>query len=63
MGNNILRLLVILGFKLFYILSSALFINWSVHSFKEEKYFQFGVDIMLALSFVIPFVELCIENY
>ena len=57
----------ILGFLLlgvlyaFYILVSALFIALSVHSFKDEKYFRFGVNLMLALWYATSLVELAIE--
>lgn len=57
----------ILGFLLlgvFYgidIIMSALFISLSIRSFKDEKYFLFGVDVMCALWYAVSLVELMIK--
>lgn len=56
--ENILGFLLLGVFYAFYILVSAMFIAFSVHSFKDEKYFRFGVYLMLALWYAISLIEL-----
>ena len=45
-------------FYAFYILMSALFISFSIHSFKKEKYFCFGANLMIAVFYAISLTEL-----
>ncbi len=59
--EKILGFLLLGVFNAFYIIMSAMFIAFSVHSFKDEKYFRFGVNLMLALWCATDLIELVIK--
>jgi hypothetical protein len=58
----------ILEFLLFFVLLvvivliGAVYINCAVKHFKEEKYFSFGVDLILAFSFAIEYVVVLLKT-